>query len=175
MGGRKKNEHKSPKGNERGTAELLGQLGEAFWSVNTLDRVWRNNLKRALMCLPSILSFFFFLSTKGSLQTLLLLPLCVEQLYKFSLFPTLRLSPSHFLQEHKLPSTFITSPAPLSHSKQGLLKLQLDIGVAFHYHQLPFLVYSKIIAIDCHPPHPNTHTFHCQPVKATCTAFMANF
>lgn len=111
--------------------------------------------------------FFFFLKHQGVFANAASAPLvCGTTVSSLSLphpqafsqsFPARAQTPLHF---------HYFSCSSLSQFKPGLLKLQLDIGVAFHYHQLHFLVYSKIIAIDCPPQHPTPPQYTHLPVSA---------
>lgn len=96
------------------------------------------------MDLPPMFFLVHCKSAEGSFANVASAPLvCVTQLHRFSLFPALGLSPIHFLHEHKLPSTFITSaPArPLSLSKfmPGLFNLQPILESLFIITDSPFL------------------------------------
>lgn len=97
------------------------QLGEPFLSVNTLNWVWRNELKRALMFLP----FHFKQQRAGTVKRELALKtlrgLCTVAASlicgttkSLSLFPSLRPSPSHFLHEPNSPPFSLLLLLPLS-------------------------------------------------------------
>ena len=120
-GKKKKKRAQSPRGMEerQRSARCSNQLGEPFLSVNTLNRVWRNDSQRALMCLSvhfrqqwegRVKGEFNFKNTKGSLYCCSF-PHTWNNWKSFSL-PLPQAFSQSFPAQAKLPSIFITSLAP---------------------------------------------------------------
>lgn len=122
-GKRKKKKHKAPRGmkERQKSVSCWSQLGEPFWSVNTLAWVWRNELKRARTC-----PLFCFKQRRGrgryregsarskkSTEGVLANALPVRgTTISFLSRPLPQAFSQSFPAQAKLPSIFITSAAP---------------------------------------------------------------